>query len=253
MTTEITSSTNPSLKVWRSLQSARGIKRHHLAIVSGERIVSDLLRSHTGDIQACLISNRFQGETPELPGAVKLFRLEDALFQELDMFGTHSPLLVVRVPEIEPFRPSDTPAPLTLFLPFQDPANLGAVIRSAAAFEVPAIVLLEEAASPYHPKSIRASGGAVFSVKLFRGPSIRETDIPGVPLIGLSSDGEPLDAFTFPAPCALLPGMEGPGLPDIPGLAAKLAIPMSPAVESLNATVAVSIALYEWRMQTRKR
>ncbi len=251
MTSEITSSSNPSLKLWRSLQSARGIKRYRLAIVSGERIITELLRSHPGDIQAGLISSRWQGELPELPGSVKLFRLEDALFRELDLFGTHYPLLVVRVPEIEPFHPSGTPAPLTLFLPFQDPANLGAVIRSAAAFEVPAIVLLEEAAFPYHPKSIRASGGSVFSVKLHRGPSIHEVKFPGVPLIGLSPDGTPLDAFTFPSPCALLPGIEGPGLPDLPGLAARLAIPMSPSVESLNATVAVSIALYEWRKQQK--
>ena len=69
----------------------------------------------------------------------------------------------------------DAPWPdgCTLFIPFQDPENVGAVIRSAAAFGVARVVLLKEAAHPFHPRSSRAAGSALFQVPLYQGPSIR--------------------------------------------------------------------------------
>ena len=66
----------------------------------------------------------------------------------------------------------------TLFVPFQDPENVGAVIRSAAAFGVARVVLLREAAHPFHPRSSRAAGPALFQVPLQVGPAAGRT--PGV-------------------------------------------------------------------------
>ena len=60
------------------------------------------------------------------------------------------------------------PRGVRCFVPFQDPENVGAVIRSAVAFGAVPIVLLAEAANPCHPKSIRASGGMVFKANLLR-------------------------------------------------------------------------------------
>jgi tRNA G18 (ribose-2'-O)-methylase SpoU len=191
-------------------------------------------------------------EIHNLPSGVKTYRLESALFNELDTFGTDYPLLVVKVPEIPLYDSSIRTPPLLLLVPFQDPSNVGAVIRSAVAFDLTTIMLLDEAASPYHPKSIRASGGYVFAASFVRGPSIRSIDIPGIPVIGLSSSGVPMSSFTFPEPCALLPGIEGPGLPDAPWLTEKVAIPISPRVESLNAAVATAIALYAWHENRSK-
>ena len=250
---EITSQANPSVKRWKTLLTGRGIAKNNLAIVSGKRIVTEVVASHYELIQSCLISSQTGEVLPELPAGVKIYRLAGQIFREIDCFGTGFPLLIVRRQEIEPFPSSGVRTPLILLVPFQDPSNLGAVIRSAAAFGVTNIVLLAEAASPYHPKSIRASGGAVFNVRFYRGPSIREVDIPGVPIVGLSKDGVPLESYTFPNQCALLPGIEGPGLPDLPGIRDTVAIPMSPGVESLNAAVATSIALYAWRLKRKGR
>ena len=134
-----------------------------------------------------------------------------------------------------------------LLVPFQDPANVGAVVRSAAAFGVKKIMLLEEAAMPFHPKSIRASGAQVFHMDFIMGPSIFKLKNLGTPIVTLSTDGVDMNKFEFPESFALLAGVEGPGLPDNFQTDFKISIPIEPIVESLNASVAVSIALYEWR------
>jgi 16S rRNA (guanine527-N7)-methyltransferase len=151
----------------------------------------------------------------------------------------------VKIEEIAKWSPSDgLPEGCTLFVPFQDPENVGAVIRSAVAFGAAGIILLAEAANPYHPKSVRASGGSVFKAGLREGPSIR--DLPqDLPVVPLSKDGKRISDFKFPAKFGLLPGIEGPGLPER-FRHAGVSIPISAEVESLNAVVATAIALFEW-------
>ena len=99
-------------------------------------------------------------------------------------------------------------------MPFQDPENVGAVIRSAAAFGVPRVVLLKEAAHPFHPKAARAAGTALFQVGRGQGPSSRDVLSPNVRLLALSADGPEIEAEGFPDRFGLVAGLEGPGLPD---------------------------------------
>src|SRR6185437_12533683 len=135
----------------------------------------------------------------------------------------------------------------TLFVPFQDPENVGAVIRSAAAFGAAQVVLLREAAHPFHPRSSRAAGPALFQVPLRFGPSIHDLHAREVPLIALATDGPALGATALPERFGLVPGVEGPGLPAHLRQGHRLRIAMEPGVESLNAATATAIALYVWR------
>ena len=178
-----------------------------------------------------------------------LLLLKKALFNELDLFNTKGPLLEVDLPEFGEWDRTAGPG-CTLLVPFQDPVNVGSAVRSAAGFGVKDVVMLEGAAHPFHPKSVRSSAGAVFAVRFMRGPALH--DLPSVlgaggpELIALDRGGRPLPGVTFPERFLLLPGIEGPGLPD--ELKARaVAIPLDDAIESLNAPVALSIALYEWR------
>jgi 16S rRNA (guanine527-N7)-methyltransferase len=97
---------------------------------------------------------------------------------------------------------------------------------------------------------LRASGGAVFRAALRQGPSLDELpdDLPVVPL---SAHGADVAMFAFPERFALLPGVEGPGLPER-FRARAISIPMSPDVESLNAATATALALYVWSRRTSK-
>ncbi len=239
----IRSAENPRFKEWRSLLESRGIRRHGKAIVGGAKLIPELASEFEGRVNCWLVPESM--EPPGYKGAV--FTLARPLFRELDMHGTGGPLAVVAVPPSEdPGLVPDTPG-CTVYLPFQDPANVGAAVRSAVAFGVEDIVLLEEASHPFHPKSVRAGGTALFRVRWYHGPSISRLTGGDPPLIALAMAGEPLPGFRFPLRFGLVPGLEGPGLPRGFKADISLAIPMRAGVESLNAAVAVSIALYEWR------
>jgi 16S rRNA (guanine(527)-N(7))-methyltransferase RsmG len=244
---ELASESNPSYKLALDLLTGKGIRKQGRALIAGPRVVAEVLQRFPDRVEGWLTDTK-GGPPPSSETRVTWFRLADALFRNLDVSGTRSPLLLVRVPEMPDWSPS-TPWPegCTLFVPFQDPENVGAVIRSAAAFGVPRVVLLKEAAHPFHPKAARAAGTALFQVALEQGPSIRDLESPAVPLLALSAEGPDIESEPFPDRFGLVAGLEGPGLPEHLRAGPTRRIPMEPGVESLNAATATAVALYAWR------
>jgi 16S rRNA (guanine(527)-N(7))-methyltransferase RsmG len=244
---EVVSEANPSYRLALDLLAGKGIRKHGRALIAGPRVVAEVLTRFPDRVESWLTDSR--GPAPPETGASPTWlRLADPLFRALDTAGTRSPLLMVRVPEIPPFS-AEAPWPegCTLFIPFQDPENVGAVIRSAAAFGAARVVLLREAAHPFHPKAARAAGTALFQVALEQGPSIRDLQSPSVPLFALSAEGPDIAAEPFPDRFGLVSGIEGPGLPVHLRVGPTRRIPMEPGVESLNAATATAIALYAWK------
>ena len=224
--------------------TGRGIRKQGQALISGSRIVAEVLERYRDHVEAW-VTNSTGPPPPDDAGSLTWLRLTDSLFSEIDVSGTKSPLLLVRTPEIPAWDPTDWPDGCTLFVPFQDPENVGAVIRSAAAFGAARVVLLREAAHPFLPKAARAAGPALFQVPLLQGPSIKELRSDSVPLIALDSEGEDLSRATFPERFGLVVGVEGPGLPESLRNGPKLRIPIDSRVESLNAATSAAVALYE--------
>jgi 16S rRNA (guanine(527)-N(7))-methyltransferase RsmG len=250
---EVTSTANPTFKLARDLLTGRGIRKHKQAIMSGPRPVAEVLARHREHVLAWLTPP--DGPCPPGDFAPDLIwiRIAEPLFRMLDTFGTHAPLLIVRVPEIAEWSDEAAwPEGCTLFVPFQDPENVGAVIRSAAALGAARVVLLKEAAHPFHPKSARAAGTALFQVPLLHGPALDELATRNVPLIALATEGAELGAEPFPKRFGLVAGLEGPGLPERLRTGPCRRIPMAAEVESLNAASAVAVALYEWRRSRTK-
>jgi 16S rRNA (guanine527-N7)-methyltransferase len=242
---EVISQANPTFKLCRDLLGARGVRKHGRAMLAGPRLIAEVLAQASGQVEAWLTGC----EGPPPPRAdLPWYRFSDDLFRALDSAGTHAPLLLVEVPSSTVWNDDEAwPEGCTLFVPFQDPENVGAVIRSAAAFGVAQVVLLREAAHPFHPRSSRAAGPALFQVPLRLGPSIRELTTRHAPLIALATEGPELAAEPWPERFGLVVGVEGPGLPDALRLGPRRRIPMAPGVESLNAATAAAIALYAWR------
>jgi RNA methyltransferase, TrmH family len=258
--TIITSPDNKKFKEYKALLESAGISKYKKIIASGKKIIMEILAEKLLVAVEVLIYENWVDNDPEFMKIIDSFSknnalvvLKKSLYNELDTVNTRQPLLVVEAPDWPVWNFHSTSG-CTLVLPFQNPVNVGACIRSAAAFGVNRIVVLKDAANPYHPRAIRASAGAVFRYPIYRGPDIkdllhRHKELTN--LITLDMDGQDIQFFSFPQNFILMPGIEGPGLiKKIKHLA--VSIGMEKGVESLNAGVAVSIVLYEWKKRLNK-
>jgi len=246
-TTDIFSPNSRTFKRLLTLTKSRGIKKHRLALISGPKQILEVARDFPDQCEGLIFP---EDQAPPLMADVPhihRYRLSRELFRELDLFDTDHPLLIVRFPPFPQLLEDAWPPGCTLCIPFQNPANVGSVIRAAAAFDVSRVVILKEAAHPFHPKAVRAAGGNVFRIPIVEGPRLKELSPRGIPLITLSPKGEDVSKYRFPTSFCLVPGLEGPGIPGGLRKAAALAIPMKSAVESLNAAMATGIVLYLWQ------
>jgi TrmH family RNA methyltransferase len=133
----------------------------------------------------------------------------------------------------------------------QDPGNVGTILRTANAFAIDAVILTGDCADPYHPKTVRATMGAIFRQQILR------LDLPalkgfladqGLPLYGAALDPAARDVRHVKLQnAAVAIGSEGKGLSEeLLGLCREtLLIPMQPDSESLNAAVAAAIVMWE--------
>ena len=138
----------------------------------------------------------------------------------------------------------------------QDPGNVGTLLRSAAAFGYDLVLLGPGCAAPFSPKTLRSSMGAAG-----RLPVLHAADLPaalqslrarGVACLATALyNSRPLGEAgqTFPQGLCVVIGSEGQGLTDATVAACDLAvrIPMTDRVESLNAGVAGSVLLWQFR------
>jgi len=274
----IESKDNKHYKEFKKLTSVDGVRKYGRVIVSGKKLIKEITQSAAHSCVSLITYERYADDDSEIKTIIKsfldagsLYTLKKYLYNELDSFNTGAPLLVIQTPVI-PAWDFSLAEGCNLLIPFQDPLNVGAVIRSAAGFGVKKIIMLKEAAHPFHPRSIKASAGAVLKYSnltslvgreleggglkktidahLFKGPSINELKtICGkhkLKIIALDMAGTPINSFKFPTEFLLLPGLEGTGVPEELN-ETSLSIPITDSIESLNAAIAAAIAIFYWK------
>lgn len=137
----------------------------------------------------------------------------------------------------------------------QDPANLGAVMRTAEAVGIDNVVLTGDGCDPYSPKALRASMGAVFrmNVALFKETCellelCRSTNTKSFAAV-INNDALKLGEISFPDNAMVFVGNEGNGLEEktISACDERVTIPMAGRAESLNAAAAAAILIWELR------
>ena len=151
------------------------------------------------------------------------------------------------------------PTMLVILEKIQDPGNLGTIFRTAEGAGCTGVLLSRDTVDLFSPKTVRSTMGA-----LFRMPFFTCDDFYGT-LLQLQKDGvtlcaAALDAQTdyadcdYTAPCGFLIGNEGNGLSEEAVRLAdqKVWIPMGGQLESLNASVAAAVLMYEANRQRRR-
>ncbi len=231
----ITSPHNERLKEIRKLRTRRRWReRSGRFVAEGE----DLLAAADGAGWPAL--ERFCAAGSGLPGVA----VEPALLAAASGLGSGTRALAV-------YEERWAPAPLgplcVSLHGVSDPGNVGAVLRSAAAFGASCVALGPGCADPYGLKAVRASMGAVFEVPLARMGSVDE--LPGLTVALVAGAGVRLWEIVVNSsqvsPTTLLIGAEREGLPADVVAAADMTAHIPIHTHSLNAAMAATVALYE--------
>ncbi len=243
----ITSRKNPLLQQVRKLLSSRKAREEAgLYAADGIKLLGEAVRYCPG-LDTVILS---EGVEAKLPENVRLIRVpEDVMASVSPMETPQGALFLCRLPEKKTFAP--TPGMLLLD-GIQDPGNLGTILRTADALDIP-VALLEGCADPYSHKVVRASMGAVFRVQPVlttweeAKQKCRQAGIP-IGVTALSERAKDLRQAELRT-MAVVIGSEGRGVRQeiLDSADAELIIPMNPHCESLNAAVAATIVL--WQMK----
>lgn len=223
----ITSPHNEKLKLVRSLREHRGRERERLFLTEGEDLYEAGLAA--GAEPRLLLSAAGSG--------IGGLEVEPDLLAQFSALGSGTRVIAAWETRWGPA----TGGEVCVYLHgIGDPANVGAVIRSANALVEGAVVLGPGCADPFSPKAVRASMGSVFAQPLARG-TVSDTPQPRVALV--AHGGEAPEELA--APLTICLGAEREGLPTevLESCARVVTIPMRPGAESLNVAAAAAIVL----------
>ena len=247
MEQRITGRKNPLLQQVRKLLTSKKERQTSgLFVADGTKLLQEAVRWWPG-LDTVILSDGVEAQVPEY---VRLVRVPPDVMESISPMNTpQGALFLCRLPERKEF----VPVPGMLLLDgIQDPGNIGTILRTADALEVP-VVLLEGCADPYSHKVVRASMGAVF-----RNPPIQadwehvkqacaEKGIP-LAVTALSSSSRDIREADL-SRMAVVIGSEGQGVRReiLESAQNPLIIPMNENCESLNAAIAAAIVM--WQMK----
>lgn len=149
----------------------------------------------------------------------------------------------------------DTKPALVLLDELQDPHNVGAIIRSAAAFGCAGVLIPERNQAQLTGAVVKVSAGMAFRIPIVSVGNVNQTlralKDAGFWTYGLAMDGVSLSQEKFDAPVVFVIGNEGDGIrtKTLELCDVRLAIPMHARTESLNAAASAAIVLYGWSCQ----
>ena len=246
MEERITSRKNPLLQqVKKLLASRKDREAAGLYAADGTKLLEEAAKYAALD--TVILSDGVEARVPE---NVRVVRVPGDVMESISpMRSPQGALFLCKLPDQKQFVPRKG---MLLLDGIQDPGNLGTILRTADALNVP-VCLLEGCADPYSHKVVRASMGAVFRTDVIQSTweeVRRSCEASGIPvtvtaLSDRASDIRNADVSAM----AVVIGSEGQGVRKeiLDAADGELIIPMNPRCESLNAAVAATIVM--WQMQ----
>jgi TrmH family RNA methyltransferase len=243
----ITARKNPLIQqVRRLLTSRKEREQTGLFVADGTKLLQEAVRWWPG-LDTVILTDDI---AVELPPQVRVVRVPEEIMAYVSpMEAPQGALFLCRLPVKTDFVPQ---AGMLLLDGIQDPGNLGTILRTADALDVP-VALLEGCADPYSHKVVRASMGAVFRTAVVQTTweaaqkACAAAGI-GVAVTALSERAQDLRQAQL-GRLAVVIGSEGRGVRQqiLEQADQALIIPMNPNCESLNAAIAAAIVM--WQMK----
>lgn len=259
----ITSSSNQTIKEIRGLYRRKERWARRLFIAEGYKIVEECIDNNY-PLAYTVMSDGFADahngmKLPnKLAGCCTLIKVPNKLFKEIsDTENTQGILAVARFKEYCISNVYQKPNPLMLFLDqIQDPGNMGTIIRTADAFGIDGIIVIEGSVDVYNPKVVRATMGSIFRVPIFHYSNaieiVKDISSRGVKIYSTSIKyNTPIQRIDWNAASMVIIGNEAKGVSkDLQALADdSIGIEMKGKAESLNAAIAASIIMYEFNRE----
>ena len=245
MEERISSRKNPLLQQVKKLLSSRAERRKTgLFVADGTKLLEEAVKYWPG-LQTVILSD---GVEAQVPDHVRVVRVpEDVMASISPMEAPQGALFLGKLPEQTEFVPKKG---MLILDGVQDPGNIGTILRTADAMDVP-VVLLEGCADPWSWKVIRSTMGAAFRTPVVQATweevlgKCREAGIP-IGVTALSDRAVDIRSARL-SDMALVIGSEGRGVRKevLEHADHELIIPMNPHCESLNAAIAAAIVMWE--------
>lgn len=223
-------------------------------IVDGRRLVVDMVRWEIPLLELYVAASVAGDPQVEAWAAVagEAWQMEDRVFASVA--PTRSPQGVLAIVAEPQWPPWQAATGIGVWLDsIQDPGNLGAIVRCAAALDAAAVMLSPECADPYGPAAVRGSAGAGLRIPVEPGvtapEAVERVRAGGGEVWATGATGIDLARWSPAAPTLLMLGAEGRGLePETVQLAdGTVTVPLARGVESLNVSVAAGILLERLR------
>jgi len=257
----ITSKDNNKIKYIRLLNSKKGRNSDHAFVAEGIKFVNESLTEKV-DIEFVLISNHIleKKETNDLVEAlnksgINFYVCEDGIFNSVsETINSQGILAVVSKLEQKKEKILENYKFIVLCDRIQDPGNLGTIIRTSDAFGSAAVILNKGCVDVYNPKVIRASAGSMFRVPFIIGDEtteiinyLKQARYKIVSTV-INSDYSFDDVEKSEKICVVI-GNEGQGVSEEIRESSdiNITIKMDGRAESLNASIAAGICIYEIR------
>lgn len=259
----ITGKDNPTLKHYKKLSDAVKFRRAEGAFaLEGVRLVRDALHMKTPLLYALATAEAMEKYAQALDFDA-LRKAADGRFYEI------SPAMAQRL--------SDTKNPQGVFAAaktldkllsadkidsngkylvlnrIQDPGNLGTMLRTCDAVGISGVILTQDCCDLYNPKTVRATMGSLFRLNLFPDCDYKQAvellKTAGIAVYAAVPDSSAAEirSLDFSRPCAVVIGNEGNGLSELDANLCdkKITIAMHGNMDSLNASAAAAILLWE--------
>ena len=248
MEQRITSRKNPLLQqVKKLLSSKKAREEAGLFVADGTKLLNEAVRYFPG-LDTVILSDGVEAEVPE---SVRIIRVPGDVMESISPMSTpQGALFLCKLPPKSVFQAKPG---MLLLDGIQDPGNIGTILRTADALDIP-VVLLEGCADPYSHKVVRSSMGAVFRTEVVQSTwaevkaSCAEAGLP-IGVTALSPRAKDLRDSDLKR-MAVVIGSEGQGVRKeiLDSADAELIIPMNPHCESLNAAVAATIVMWQMKV-----